>query len=273
MTVRIPDVDHRHGGLARDTWTIAKRGIVRIRRQPEALTDATIQPIMFVLLFAYVFGGAIRVSGRYKDFLMGGILAQTLVFSAFGVSIFLAYDRTNGAIDRFRALPIARGAVLGGHAVAQLIRGALPIVLMTLTGLLIGWRIRSGLPEAIGGFALMVGILLAMIWVGILLGAVAPSPEAVQGFAFILIFPLTFVASTFVSVGSLPEPLRTFATWNPVSAWSEALRAQFGNPRSDFSGSPWSMVHPVAYSWITVAVIIAICAPLAVAAFQRSIRR
>lgn len=271
MSVEIPPVGERQGGFAHDAWTIAKRGLVHIRRQPEALTDATIQPIMFVLLFAYVFGGAISVNGDYKEFLMGGILAQTLVFASFGVAISLAYDRTNGAIDRFRALPIARGSVLAGHALAQLVRGLLPITLMSLAGLVIGWRIHSSFVDAVGAYLLMIGILFAMIWVGVLLGALLPSPEAVQGLAFVLIFPLTFIASTFVSVGSLPGPLRAFATWNPVSAWSEALRQLFGNPRSEFPGSPWSMTHPVAYSLICIAVVVAVCAPLAIRAYQRSI--
>src|SRR3954470_20639895 len=136
-----------------------------MRRQPEALADATIQPIMFVLLFAFVFGGAIRVpgGGSYREFLMGGIFAQTIVFGAFGVAIALAYDRTNGAIDRFRSLPMARGAVLGGHAVASLIRGLLPIILMALCGLIVGWRIHTSALDAIGAYALMIAFSFAVI--------------------------------------------------------------------------------------------------------------
>ncbi len=272
MSATIPAVSERRGGLLHDIWTIAKRGLIHMRRQPEALSDATVQPIMFVLLFAYVFGGAIRVEGgNYKEFLMGGIMAQTLVFACFGVAISLAYDRSNGAIDRFRALPIARGAVLGGHAVAQLVRGVLPITLMSLAGLVVGWRIHSSFPRALAGYLLMIGILFAMIWVGVLMAALLPTPEAVQGIAFIVIFPLTFVASTFVPVGTLPSVLRTFASWNPVTAWSEALRVLFGNPRGQFGDHPaWSIQHPIAYSLISIAAVTAICAPLAVRFYQRS---
>ncbi|MEZ5181084.1 MAG: ABC transporter permease [Acidimicrobiales bacterium] len=126
------------------------RGLVHMKRQPEQLSDATIQPIMFVLLFAFVFGGAIEVpgGGSYKEFLMGGIFAQTIVFSAFGVAMSIANDKKNQAVDRFRSLPIANGAVLGGHAVANLLKAFLPIVLMSLTGLLVGWRINSGALDA-----------------------------------------------------------------------------------------------------------------------------
>ena len=128
-----------------DAWVIARRGLTHMRRQPEQLSDATIQPIMFVLLFAYVFGGAIPIPrGNYREYLMGGIFAQTIVFTCFGVALALANDRKNNAVDRFRSLPIAKGAVLGGHAIANMIKSVLPIVIMSLCGLIIGWRIRSG---------------------------------------------------------------------------------------------------------------------------------
>lgn len=272
MSIEIPPIAVRRGGFFHDTWVIAKRGLLHIRRHPEALTDATIQPIMFVLLFAYVFGGAIGIpDGNYKEFLMGGILAQTLVFSSFGVAISLAHDRSNGAIDRFRALPISRGSVLAGHALAQLLRGLIPITLMSITGLVIGWRIHSSLVDAVGGYLLMILILFAMIWVGVLLASFLSSPEAVQGLAFVLIFPLTFVATTFVPYRSFGGILRPFVAWNPVSAWSQALRKLFGNPVGDVGGaSAWSITHPVTYSVITAGAVIAVCAPLAIRAYQRS---
>ena len=149
---------HPPRGVFHDTWVIARRGLVHMKRQPEQLSDATIQPIMFVLLFAYVFGGAIDVpgGGNYREFLMGGIFAQTIVFTAFGVALSLANDRKNQAVDRFRSLPIAKGAVLGGHAIANLIKSLLPIALMSICGLAIGWRIRDGVPDAVGGFLLVV---------------------------------------------------------------------------------------------------------------------
>ncbi len=263
-------------GMLHDTWVIARRGLMHMKRQPEALADATIQPIMFVLLFAYVFGGAISVpaGGNYREFLMGGIFAQTIVFTAFGVAMSLAYDRKNQAVDRFRALPIARGAVLGGHAVANLIKAVLPIVLMSLCGLAIGWRIRDGLVSALLGYLLLFAFAFAMIWVGILLGSVVATPEGVQGIGFAVIFPVTFMASTFVPTETMPGFLKTIAEWNPVTTLSNASRELFGNP-STVAGpdAPWSIAHPIEYSIIWTIGIVLVCAPLAVRAYQRSVAK
>src|SRR4051794_32320179 len=192
--------------LAADTWVIARRGLKHMRRQPEALADATIQPVMFVLLFAFVFGGAIAVpgGGSYKEFLMGGIFAQTIVFGAFGVAIALSNDRNNGAIDRFHSLPIPRSSVLAGHAVANLIRALLPIGFMSITGFVVGWRIHSGVLDIVSAYGLMLVFSFAVIWLGVLLGSLVATPEAVQGVAFIAIFPITFIASTFVPTSTLP---------------------------------------------------------------------
>jgi ABC-2 type transport system permease protein len=264
----------RRAGAVADTWVIARRGLLHMRRQPEALADATIQPIMFVLLFAYVFGGAIAVpgGGSYREFLMGGIFAQTIVFGAFGVAIALAYDRTNGAIDRFHSLPIARGTVLAGHAVASLIKALLPIALMSLAGLVVGWRIHTGVLDALGAYALMIAFSFAIVWVGVLLGSLVGTPEGVQGVAFVAIFPITFVASTFVPTNTLPGVLRTFAEWNPVTALAGALRHLFGNPGgSPPADGPWPLVHPVAYTLIWAVGIVVVCAPVAMRLYQRSI--
>jgi ABC-2 type transport system permease protein len=258
----------------RSTWVIARRGLAHMRRQPEALADATIQPIMFVLLFAYVFGGAIKVpgGGSYREFLMGGIFAQTIVFGAFGVAIGLAYDRTNGAIDRFHSLPIARGTHLAGHAIANLMKSALPMVLMSLAGLAVGWRIHSSLPDAMAAYGLMIAFSFAVIWVGVLLGALVGTPEAVQGVAFVAIFPITFVASTFVPVDTLPTGLRQFAEWNPVTSLSGALRDLFDNPGgTPPADGPWSLQHPIAYTLIWAVAIVIVCAPVAIRLYQRSI--
>jgi ABC transporter DrrB family efflux protein len=258
-----------------DTWVIARRGLFHMRRQPEALSDATIQPIMFVLLFAFVFGGAITVpgGGSYKEFLMGGIFAQTIVFGAFGVALALSHDRNNGAIDRFHSLPIARSSVLAGHAVANLIRAFLPIAFMTATGFVVGWRIHAGVLDILAGYGLMLVFSFAMIWIGVLLGSLVPTPEAVQGVAFVVIFPVTFIASTFVPTSTLPSVLRTIAEWNPVSALANALRNLFENPGGvPPADGPWSLQHPVAYTIIWIAVILVVAAPLAVRAYQRSIR-
>jgi len=256
-----------------DSWVMARRGLVHIMRVPEALTDATIQPIMFTLLFAYVFGGAIAVeNGNYREFMIAGVFAQTIAFGCFGVAMSLANDRKNGAVDRFRSLPMAKGSYLAGHSIASLFRSVVPIVLMSLTGLLIGWKIRNGFADAVAGYALMLGFSFAMIWIGVLMGAALSSPEAVQGVAFVVIFPITFVASTFVPANTLPEPLRTIAEWNPVTTLAEALRILFGNPHTPvLPGSPWSLQHPVLYTVIWIVGITVVVAPLATRVLQRSI--
>jgi len=265
----------RRSTFAADTWVIARRGLVHMRRQPEALSDATIQPIMFVLLFAFVFGGAIAVpdNGSYKEFLMGGIFAQTIVFSAFGVAIALSHDRTNGAIDRFHSLPIPRSTVLAGHSVANVIRSLLPISLMSVTGLIVGWRAHTGFLDILAAYGLMIVFSFAVIWIGVLLASTVSTPEAVQGVAFVVIFPITFVASTFVPTSTLPSILQTIAEWNPTSSLANALRQLFGNPGGVApDGSVWPLVHPVAYTLLWAGAIVVVCAPLAVHLYQRSIR-
>lgn len=267
---------HRPRGVLHDAWVIGRRGIVHMKRQPEALSDATIQPIIFVLLFAYVFGGAIDVpgGGNYREFLMGGIMAQTIVFTAFGVALGLANDRKNQAVDRFRSLPIAKGALLGGHAIANLVKSLLPIALMSVCGLLVGWRIRSSILDAVAGYLLMVAFGFAMIWIGVLLGSVVGTPEGVQGFSFIFLFPLTFIASTFVPVDSMPGPLKTVAQWNPITTLSDALRELFGNPNAPVQpGDPWSISHPVAYTLLWVVAIVVVVTPLAIRTYARSIAK
>jgi ABC-type polysaccharide/polyol phosphate export permease len=264
---------HASRGVLHDVWVIARRGLIHMKRQPEQLSDATIQPIMFVLLFAFVFGGAIEVpgGGSYKEFLMGGIFAQTIVFSAFGVAMSIANDKKNQAVDRFRSLPIANGAVLGGHAVANLLKALLPIVLMSITGLVVGWRINSGMVDAAHGYLLMIAFSFAMIWIGVYLGSVVGTPEGVTGIAFAVLFPITFIASTFVPVVTMPEPLRTIAQWNPTTSLSDALRELFGNPNTPpTAGDPWSIQHPVLYTWLWIVGIVLVVAPLAVRVYRKS---
>jgi len=205
---------------------------------------------------------------------MGGIFAQTIVFAAFGVAMSLANDRKNQVVDRFRSMPISTGAILGGHAVTNLVKSLLPITLMSLCGLAIGWRVHEGIVDAALGYALLIAFAFAMVWVGVLLGSLVATPEGVQGIGFGVLFPLTFLASTFVPTATMPKGLQVVAEWNPVTALSDAVRLQFGNPNTPTApGDPWSIEHPVAYSLIWIVGIIAVCAPLAVRAYKRSIAK
>ncbi|MGQ0632776.1 MAG: ABC transporter permease [Sporichthyaceae bacterium] len=274
-TAAAPVRPRRKSTLVGDSLVIARRGLVHLRRQPEALSDATIQPVMFVLLFAYVFGGAIAVpgGGDYKEFLMGGIFAQTIIFGCFGVAVALCNDRNNGAIERFHSMPIAPSAVLVGHALTSLARCFIPIAFMSVTGAVVGWRIRGGFTDTLIAYGLMVGFSFAMIWVGVLLGSALSSIEAVQGVSFVVIFPITFAASTFVPVDTLPGALKTFAEWNPVTTLSEALRVHFHNPGGiPAPDAAWPIQHSTAYTCIWMVAIIAITAPLAVRLYWRANR-
>jgi len=164
--------------------------------------------------------------------------------------------------------------VLGGHALANLFKSLLPIALMSLCGLAIGWRMRDGLVDAALGYLLLVAFAFAMIWVGVLLGSLVSKPEGVQGIAFGVLFPITFMASTFVPTETMPGVLRTIAEWNPVTTLANAVRLQFGNPMAPPSpGDPWSIAHPLAYSLIWMVAIVTVCAPLAVRAYRRSVRK
>ncbi len=239
-----------------------------MRRQPEALADATFQPIMFVLLFAYVFGGAISIPGAeddpgaYREFLMGGIFAQTLSFGVFGVAMALAADFNNGAMDRFRSLPIAKGAVLAGHSVANLIRAAIPIALMSITGLIVGWQPRGSVLETLGAYGLMFAFTFAMIWIGVLLASLVRTARGRAGS-----WP-SWRSSRSRSWpprscrrASLPGVLRTFAEWNPISAVANALRELFHNPGTVIpADAPWPLQHSVAYTLIWTAAIILVTA-------------
>jgi ABC-2 type transport system permease protein len=272
-----PSADHElhpPKGLVHDMWVIAKRGLTHMRRQPEQLTDATIQPVMFVVLFAYVFGGAIAVpgGGSYRQFLMGGIFAQTIVFSAFGVAMSLANDRKNQALDRFRSLPIAKGAILGGHAVASVLKALLPIVIMSVVGYLVGWRINGSIAEAAFAYFIMISFAFAMVWIGVLIGSLVRTPEGVTGVAFVVLFPISFIASTFVPVTTMPGPIRAIAERSPVSTLADSTRQLFGNPYTPAGpDSPWPMANPQLYTLLWVAGVVAVCAPLAVRAYARSI--
>jgi ABC transporter DrrB family efflux protein len=249
--------------LAADSLVLARRNLAHIRQIPEKLLDVTLQPIMFVLLFAFVFGGVIAVpGGDYKEYLIGGILVQTIAFGLIGPGTSLATDLTEGIVDRFRTLPMSRSAFLLGHMLAEWAGMALAITILSVSGLIVGWRIHGGVVDAIVGYGLMLLFALAMVWVGLLVGVSVRSPDAVMGVGFMIVFPLTFVAITFVPLAGLPEGLRQFAEWNPVSALAAAARTQFGNPTALPHDPVWPLAHPVLYSILLCAAMLAVCVPL-----------
>ena len=258
------------GGVARtfsDGWVVAKRNLIKIKRVPDILVFVLISPIMFVLLFAYVFGGAINVPGDvdYKEFLIAGIFAQTVVFGATFTGYGLADDMQKGIIDRFRSLPMSRSAVLVGRTTSDVAYNVISLVIMALTGLLVGWRIREGVVDALLGFLLLLVFAYAISWIMAYVGLLVPSVEVVNNASFVVIFPLTFVSNAFVPLESFDGVLRTFVEWNPVSAVTQATRELFGNTAPGIPvPDSWAMQNPALYTLIWSAAIVAVFAPLSV---------
>jgi ABC transporter DrrB family efflux protein len=257
--------------VATDGCVVAKRNLIKIKRVPEILVFVLISPIMFVLLFAYVFGGAIDPGGglNYREFLIGGIFAQTVVFGATFTGVGLAEDMQKGIIDRFRSLPMSRSAVLVGRTGSDIAYNILSLIIMALTGLLVGWRARGSLVDTLSGFLLLLLFAYAISWVMAYVGLLVPSVDVINNASFIVIMPLTFVSNAFVPLESFPSGLQTFVEWNPVSALTQAARELFGNT-SDAVPVPdvWSMQHPIVYTLICVAVILIVFVPLSVRQYR-----
>ena len=255
--------------LVSDSLALAGRNLEHVRQIPEKLLDVTLQPIMFVLLFTFVFGGVIAVpGGDYTSYLIGGILVQSLAFGMMGPGVSIATDLGEGMVDRIRSLPTSRSAYLVGHFVAELGASLIALVVLMATGFAVGWSIDSSVLEAIGGMALLVLFAAAMIWLGTLLGLVARSPDAVQGFAFMTVFPLTFLSNAFVPTEGLSDGLRQVAEWNPFSAVVAAVRTLFGNPTAIPADAPWPLTHPVTAAVLWSVLFLALAVPLAIARFR-----
>ena len=261
-----------------DGLVVAKRNMIKIKRVPDILVFTTMSPIMFVLLFAYVFGGAISAGDpqAYREFLIAGIFAQTVVFGATFTGYTLAQDIEKGIIDRFRSLPMSPSAVLTGRTFSDVLYNVLTLVVMALTGLLVGWRIRTSIGEALLGFLLLLLFAYALSWVMAWVGMLVPSPEVVNNASFMVIFPLTFVANTFVPLQTLPGPLQAFAEWNPVSAVTQAARQWFGNANPiESAGEPtsWALQNPTLYTLIWAVTVMLVFVPLANWQYRRSTSR
>ena len=255
-----------------DGLAVAQRNLIKIKRVPEVLVWVLISPIMFVLLFAFVFGGAIEVPGLdYREFLIAGIFAQTVVFGATYTGAGLAEDMQKGIIDRFKSLPMSRSAVLMGRTSADIVYNVLSITIMALTGLLVGWRIHTSVLEAAAGFALLLLFAYAFSWVMATVGLMVPSPEVVNNASFMVIMPLTFISNAFVPIETLPTALRIFAEWNPVSAVTQAARNLFGNT-NPLAPPPdvWSLQNPELYTLIWVVVLVGVFAPISVRLYKNA---
>ncbi|RFU22822.1 ABC transporter permease [Geodermatophilus marinus] len=260
-----------------DSATVTRRNLIKVKRVPDLIVFATLSPIMFVVLFRYVFGGAIGGLPEgisYAEFLLPGIFAQTVVFGSTITGASLADDLQKGLIDRFRSLPMSRSAVLIGRTVADAGLNVISIAVMALTGLVVGWRINSSIGEAVAGFLVLLVFAYAVSWLMAVVGLLVRTPEVVNNASFIVIFPLTFIANTFVPLETFPAVLRTFAEWNPVSAVVQAARELFGNwPPSYPVPDVWALQNPVLYTLIWSAIILAVFVPLSVRLYQRTSTR
>jgi ABC transporter DrrB family efflux protein len=264
------------GGIrqaASDGLLVTWRNLKRIPRIPELAIFAIVQTLVFVFLFAFVFGGAIPIPGyennpnAYREFLMPGIFAQTIVFAAATTAIGMTDDVNKGIIDRFRSLPMARSAVLTGRALSDVVYNGGILVVLILSGLAVGWTVHTGFPALLGGVALMLLFAFAMSWLGIWMGLNVPSVEVAQQVIFTVLFPITFISNVFVPPQSLPSWLQPIAEWNPTSTLTGSLREMWGNP-NPYASDSFPSQEPVLVTLIWVVVIIAIFGPLGVRRYR-----
>lgn len=275
-----PPAPQSAGGLVQavhDTWVICKRNLIRMVRIPEVLIFGLLQPIMFVVLFSYVFGGSIALPGAgvsaagYREFLMAGIFAQTVTFATAGAGAGMAEDMQKGLIDRFRSLPMTRGAVLTGRTLADAAQTALILVVLAGVALIIGWRTHENIGKVLAGFGLLLLLGYAFSWIGALIGLSVRTPEAATSGGLVWLFPLTFVSTAFVPPTNMPAVLRNIAEWNPFSATVQAVRELFGNlPPKYPVPDAWPMQHPVWASLIYSVLIILVFRALAVRKYRRA---
>ncbi|WP_037573397.1 ABC transporter permease [Phaeacidiphilus oryzae] len=260
-------------GALRDALVVCKRNLRRMTRIPEIMVFGLMQPVMFVLLFTYVMGGAIQVPGAgpgsFKQYLMAGIFAQTVTFATAGSSAGIAEDMTKGLVDRFRSLPMARSAVLVGRTFADLVQTALILVVLGLVAFAIGWRIHNGAAQALAAFLILLLLGYAFSWIGALIGLSVRSPEAATSGGLVWLFPLTFVSNAFVPVSTMPGWLQPVAEWNPFSTTVLACRQLFGNPTGPIP-AVWPMQHPVLASVLWSLLILAVFATLSVRKYRSS---
>lgn len=262
---------NRATGLVRDCWVMLRRNITHILREPTQLSDVTVQPVLFTVLFVYIFGATMVIpgGGDARSFLVPGLLAMNLVTSAVGTAVGLSTDLETGVIERFRTLPMAPSSVLIGRSMADLISALLCTAFVLGTGWIVGWRPTTSALSIAAGIGLGLVFSFSMIWASACLGMKARNPESGQALAFIVLFPLAFLSTAFAPTQSLPTVLAVIAQWNPVSAVTGAMRELFGNPNPSASVDVWPMQNPVWATLAWSAAILAVCVPLATTMYRR----
>jgi ABC transporter DrrB family efflux protein len=257
-------------GLA-DGFTIARRNLIRIARVPQIIVGMLITPILMVLLFSYVFGGSIDIAGSsYREYLVAGAFALNLLFGATYAGIGMADDMEKGIINRFRSLPMSRAAVVFGRTASNLVGNALTLAIMALAGLIVGWRVHTDVVDVAMGVALLLAFAYAISWIMVYVALVVPNVEVVQSVSGLVVFPLTFIANTFVPVENLPTALRIIAEWNPVSSVTQAAREFFGNiPAGTPEPTAWPLQNAALYTLLWVVAITATFAGLATRRYRQ----
>lgn len=255
----------------RDVAVLTQRNLVHIKREPLQLSDVTVQPVLFTLLFVYVFGSGVVLpgGGSYKDFAIAGLLAMNLTTSAMGTAVGLSSDLESGVIDRFRTLAMWRPAVLVGRSLADVLTAAVCAGFVAATGLVVGWRPDTGAASIAGGFAIFLLFSYGISWGCACLGMLSKSPESAQGVGLVILFPLAIVSNALVPTEHMPALLQTLANWNPVSAVTAASRKLLGNPNPSANIHVWPMQHPVLAALLWSLALIAVFAPLASSLYRR----
>jgi ABC-type multidrug transport system permease subunit len=268
-----------YGWLLHDGLVVTQRNLIATTRVPEVLFFSLVQPVIFVLLFAYVFGGAIPIPGAdpaagaaaYREYLMPGIFGQTVAFASAASTVGLAEDMQKGIIDRFRSLPMADSAVLFGRTASDVLRQVLVLSVLSITGLIVGWRIHNGFFKAVAAYLLLLLFSYAVAWIGCWIGLNMPNTETANTAGLVWLFPLTFLSNAFVPLTGMPAVVQTIAEWNPVSALVLSCRELFGNP-TGVIGEAWPQQNPVIYTIASCALLIAVFATLAVKKYRQTSR-
>ena len=255
----------------RDVAVMTRRNLVHIAREPMQLSDVTVQPVLFTVLFIYVFGAGMSLPGgaSYTSFAVAGLLTMNLVTSSMGTGIGLATDLASGMIERFRTLPMWRASVLVGRTISDLLSAMVCATIVAVTGLAVGWRTGHGTWSVLGGFAVALLFSYALTWPTACLGLFAKAPESAMSIGFVVIFPLAFVSNALVPTRHMPSWLRVIADWNPVSSVTSEVRNLFGNPNPLPPNPSWPVVHPLAAALAWSFGLIIVCAPLAAYLFRK----
>lgn len=265
----LSDRPGRRARALRDSWAMTRRYLSHVIRSPEEIAIYFSLPIMFVLVFGYVFGSGMVVpdEGNYREFLLPGVFAMTMLYGMGATGTAIAFDVNRGVVDRFRSMPVTRSALVVGRSGADLVRALLEMTALVVCGLLVGWQWHRGVGNALLAVGLLLMLRVAITWIGIYLGLAVPNPDTVGVIVFPLAFPLTAVSNVFVAPELLPEWLGTIAEWNPLSATVAASRELFGNP--GLGGDSWIAQHSILMAIGWPILLTAIFAPLAIRRYQR----